>query len=63
MVNATGAPFAVHLTTDRYEALRGADSVISQLRVGGMAARRDSESWGQRHGLSGVIHFAVPAAR
>lgn len=39
MVNAKGAPFAVHLTTDRYEALRGADNVITQLRVGGMGYR------------------------
>ena len=33
--------------------------MITQLRAGGMAARRDSEYWGQRHVLSGAIHFAL----
>jgi 6-phospho-beta-glucosidase len=53
MVEAQGAPFAVHLTTDRREALRGATYVIVQLRVGGMAARREDEYLGRRHGLIG----------
>lgn len=53
MVRAQGAPFAVHLTTDQREALRGACYLIIQLRVGGMAARREDEYLGRRHGLVG----------
>jgi 6-phospho-beta-glucosidase len=53
MVEARGAPFAVHLTTDQHEAVRGASYVITQLRVGGMAARREDEYLGRRHGLIG----------
>ena len=34
MVEAKGAPFAVHLTTDQREAVRDAGYVITQLRVG-----------------------------
>jgi len=53
MVQAKGAPFTVHLTTDQREALRGARYVITQLRVGGMQARREDEYLGRRHGLIG----------
>lgn len=53
MVEAKGAPFTVHLTTDRREAVRGASYVITQLRVGGMPARREDEYLGRRHGLIG----------
>jgi len=53
MVQAKGNPFAVHLTTDRREAVRGAHSVITQFRVGGMQARREDEYLGRRHGLIG----------
>ena len=53
MVKAKGAPFKVVLTTDRKEAIRGASYVITQLRVGMMAARRADEYLGQRHGLIG----------
>jgi 6-phospho-beta-glucosidase len=53
MVEAKGAPFKVVLTTDRKEAIRGASYVITQLRVGMMAARRADEYLGQRHGLIG----------
>jgi len=53
MVAAQGTPFAVHLTTDQREAVRGARYVITQLRVGGMAARREDEYLGRRHGLIG----------
>ncbi|HXV42150.1 MAG TPA: 6-phospho-beta-glucosidase [Anaerolineae bacterium] len=53
MVEAKGAPFAVHLTTDQREAIRGASYVTTQLRVGGMPARRADEYLGQRHGLIG----------
>jgi 6-phospho-beta-glucosidase len=53
MVTAGGAPFSVHLTTDRQAAIANATYVITQLRVGGMAARREDEYLGQRHGLIG----------
>ena len=53
MVQAKGAAFAVRLTTDRREAVRDADYVITQLRVGGMQARREDEYLGRRHGLIG----------
>jgi len=53
MVQAQGAPFTVHLTTDQREAVQGARYVITQLRVGGMQARRKDEYLGQRHGLIG----------
>jgi 6-phospho-beta-glucosidase len=53
MVAAQGNPFAVHLTTDQREAVRDASYVITQLRVGGMEARRRDEYLGRRHGLIG----------
>ncbi|MBN1886996.1 MAG: 6-phospho-beta-glucosidase [Thermoflexales bacterium] len=53
MVAARGAPFSVHLSTDQREAIRGASYVTTQLRVGGMAARREDEYLGRRHGLVG----------
>lgn len=53
MVEAQGSPFAIHLTTDRRQAVRGASYVITQLRVGGLAARREDEYLGRRHGLIG----------
>lgn len=53
IVAARGAPFAVHLTADRAEAVRGASYVITQLRVGMMPARRADEYLGRRHGLIG----------
>ena len=53
MVEAQGGPFSVHLTTDQREAIDGASYVITQLRVGGMAARREDEYLGRRHGLIG----------
>lgn len=53
MVEAAGSPFAVHLTTDQREAVRGANYVLTQLRVGWMAARREDEYLGKRHGLLG----------
>jgi len=53
MVGARGTPFAVHLTTDLREAVGGASYVITQLRVGGMQARREDEYLGHRHGLIG----------
>jgi len=53
MVKAAGSPFALHLTTDRARALDGADFVTTQLRVGGMAARREDEHLGRRWNLVG----------
>lgn len=53
MVAAKGSPFAVHLTTDRRAGVAGASYVTTQLRVGGMAARKDDEYLGRRHGLIG----------
>jgi 6-phospho-beta-glucosidase len=53
MVEAKGAPFKVVLTTDRKQAIRGASYVITQLRVGQMAARRADEYLGKRHDLVG----------
>ncbi len=53
MVDARGGPFVVRRTTERREAIEGADYVITQLRVGGMEARRGDEYLGRRHGLVG----------
>jgi 6-phospho-beta-glucosidase len=53
MVEAKGSPFAVHLTTNQPEAIQDTSYVMTQLRVGGMAARRQDEYLGQRHGLIG----------
>ena len=53
MVEASGEPFGVYLTTDQREAVCGASYVITQLRVGGMQARREDEYLGRRHGLIG----------
>jgi 6-phospho-beta-glucosidase len=53
MVAAKGGSFRVTLTTDRRQAIRGAKYVITQLRVGGMPARREDEYLGRRHGLIG----------
>ncbi len=53
MVQAAGGQFKVHLATERRPALEGAAYVITQLRVGMMAARREDEYLGRRHGLIG----------
>jgi 6-phospho-beta-glucosidase len=53
MALAAGSPFAVRLTTDARAAVEGAAYVTTQLRVGGMAARREDEYLGKRHGLIG----------
>ncbi len=53
MVEAHGSPFKVVLTTDRLAAIRGAAYVITQLRIGMMAARRADEYLGKRHRLIG----------
>src|SRR4051812_7186263 len=51
MAEANGSRFKVVLTGDRREAIRGASYVLTQLRVGRMAARRSDEYLGHRHGL------------
>ena len=53
MVAAAGSPFEVHLTTDQREAVRGASYVMTQLRVGWMAARREDEG---AAGAGGQFH-------
>jgi 6-phospho-beta-glucosidase len=53
MVKYANAPFSVVLTGDRRRALDGADFVITQLRVGGQAARHGDELLGRRHHLVG----------
>lgn len=53
MVRAKGSPFKVSLETDRKAAIADAAYVTTQLRVGGMAARREDEYLGRRHGLIG----------
>lgn len=53
MVAAHPDPFRVELTTDRRAAIDGASHVITQLRVGQMAARDGDELLGRRHGLVG----------
>ncbi|MBI4567986.1 MAG: 6-phospho-beta-glucosidase [Planctomycetes bacterium] len=73
MVAAPGAGFAVTATTDLAPALEGAEFVITQVRVGGQAARHQDILLGLRHGLvgqetTGVGGFAkalrtIPAMR
>jgi len=53
MVKAKGEPFKVALSLDQREAIAGASYIITQLRVGMMAARRGDEYLGKRHGLIG----------
>ncbi len=53
MVEFKGSPFKVVLTTDQREAVRDADYVTTQLRIGHMEARRRDEYLGLRHGLVG----------
>ena len=53
MVAAKGSPFKVILTQDQTAAIRAASYVVTQFRVGRLAARRADEYLGQRHGLIG----------
>jgi 6-phospho-beta-glucosidase len=53
MVAAKGSRFNVILTTDQRAAVKDADYVITQLRVGHMQARKRDEYLGLRHGLIG----------
>lgn len=53
MVAQEGRPFSVNLTTDRREALPGADYIVTQMRVGGMQARIKDERVPLQHGVIG----------
>lgn len=53
MVEAQGSPFRVYTTTDQRAAIAGASYVVTQVRVGGMDARRNDEYLGMRYGLIG----------
>ncbi len=53
MVAAKGSPFKVVLTQDQKAAVRDANYVTTQLRVGKMPARVADEYLGRRHGLIG----------
>ena len=53
MIKAKGAAIAVEETLDRRRALEGADSVFSQIRVGGMKARARDERIPMKYGLLG----------
>ncbi|MDQ0190274.1 6-phospho-beta-glucosidase [Alicyclobacillus cycloheptanicus] len=53
MVEKAGVPIRVHLTLDRREAIRGADFVTTQIRVGLLAARARDERIPLRYGCIG----------
>lgn len=53
IVAARGNPFRIVLTTNQREAVHDASYITTQLRVGGMEARRNDEYLGKRHGLIG----------
>lgn len=53
IVEAAGVPFKVVLSSNQREAVAGASYVTTQLRVGGMSARRQDEYLGNRHHLIG----------
>ena len=53
MVEKAGVPMEIHLTLDRREALKDADFVTTQLRVGLLDARIKDERIPLSHGLIG----------
>ena len=53
MVKKAGVPMEIHLTLDRREALKDADFVTTQLRVGLLDARIKDESIPLSHGMIG----------
>lgn len=53
MVGAAGNPFVLHTTEQRGPALDNAAFVLTQIRVGGMHARREDEYLGKRWGIVG----------
>lgn len=48
-----GAPVAVEIETNRRRALEGADVILNQVRIGGLAARAFDESFPRDFGLPG----------
>lgn len=53
MVEKSGLPIEVHLTTDRRQAIAGADFVSTQIRVGMLNARARDESIPLKYGVIG----------
>jgi 6-phospho-beta-glucosidase len=53
MVRRSGAELEIHSTLNRREALDGADYVLSQFRVGGLAGRAKDEAIPLRYGIIG----------
>ncbi|MNB83645.1 putative 6-phospho-beta-glucosidase [compost metagenome] len=53
MIDASGKPIKLHLTLDRREAIRGADFVTTQIRVGMLDARSRDEKIPLAHHLIG----------
>ncbi len=53
MVERAGAPFVVRLTTERLDAIRDAAFVLTQMRVGRLAARRKDELIPRQQGFIG----------
>lgn len=53
MVKKAGIPMTVHLTTDRKQALKDADFVTTQIRVGQLAARIQDEKIPLHYGVLG----------
>ncbi|MGL4521880.1 MAG: 6-phospho-beta-glucosidase [Bacilli bacterium] len=53
MVEKAGVPMEIHLTLDRREALKGADFVTTQMRVGLLDARVKDERIPLNHGMIG----------
>ncbi|WP_219835111.1 6-phospho-beta-glucosidase [Paenibacillus sp. R14(2021)] len=53
MVEQSGLPIDVHLTTDRREAIRDADFISTQMRVGMLEARGRDESIPLKYGVIG----------
>jgi len=53
MASRHGDPFTVHATGDLREAVKDAAYVVTQIRVGGIAARIADEKLGLRHGIVG----------
>jgi 6-phospho-beta-glucosidase len=53
MVERAGRPFSVNMTLDRRKALTDAHFVVTQIRVGGIAARIKDERIPLKHGVIG----------
>lgn len=53
MIKKAGVPMEIHLTLDRKEALKDADFVTTQIRVGLLDARIKDEKIPLSHGIIG----------